>query len=167
MNTLSAMQEAFASTESEGFPADCEMISLFNTYMPEGMRILDAVCVSVSREAGELTFSFNLDERFTNAVGFVAGGYIAQTLDQAATYASTFVTGKASPSIDLNVSFVMSAKPGRFTAIGSVVKVGENIAFLKAKLLNSSNVLVATGTVTALLLPLASLVKKAGGYKPD
>jgi uncharacterized protein (TIGR00369 family) len=135
--------------------------------MPHGMSLLGAVCEGGSREAGELTFTFTADGRFTNAVGFLCGGYIAQMLDQAATYASSFVTGKASPSLDLTVRFIAPARPGTFTAVGSVIKAGNAVAFLEAKLFDSSRALVATGAVTAHLLSMATLAQKgAAGPKP-
>ena len=140
--------------------SDEQMIAFFNSNMPAGMRLLDAACVGRSQRSGELVFAFTLDGRFTNAAGFIAGGYIAQMLDQAATYAGSLMTRKASPSIDLKVSFHAPARPGTFNAVGRVVKAGSSIAFLEATLFDAARTLIASATVTAQLLPIATLIRR-------
>ena len=154
---------AFATIGEETLPSEEKMIALFNHTMPEGMKLLGALCDGGSRQLAELSFKFSLDGRFTNPAGFLCGGYIAQMLDQAATYASSFVTGKASPSIDLKVSFIAPGRPGNFTAVGRVIKAGRSIAFLEAALFDAWNTLIATGAVTAQLLPISTLVRKGTG----
>jgi acyl-coenzyme A thioesterase PaaI-like protein len=74
-------------------------------------------------------------------------------LDQAATYAGSIVTGEAAPSLGLTVSLLAPARPGRFTAVGRVLRAGTSIAFLAAELFDAANLLVVTETVTSQLMP--------------
>jgi len=54
-------------------------------------------------------------------------------------------------SIDINVSFLRPARAGGYTAVGSIVKAGRTIAFLKAELYSEKGELVATATSSAHL----------------
>jgi uncharacterized protein (TIGR00369 family) len=147
----------FGATEM----SDEQFVAAVNATMPPGMKLIHAVCVSASRDRGEIVFSAELDVRFINVAGFISGGYLAHILDQTATAAATLMTGKAAPSIEFKTNFIAAARPGTFTATGSVVRVGKSIAFTEARLSDSEGKLIATAAVTSQLIAASRLVEKA------
>jgi uncharacterized protein (TIGR00369 family) len=54
-------------------------------------------------------------------------------------------------SVNVNFVFLRPARAGRFTAVGSIVKTGRTVAFLKAELFTDKGELVATATSSAHL----------------
>jgi uncharacterized protein (TIGR00369 family) len=60
-------------------------------------------------------------------------------------------------TIDMNVSFLAPAKPGRLFGEGRVVQMGKTIAFLEAQLTDANGVVVAKATSSARLVPVDRL----------
>ena len=54
-------------------------------------------------------------------------------------------------SIDINVSFLRPTRAGNFVAVGSIVKLGKNVGYLKAELFNEQGELTASATSSAYL----------------
>jgi uncharacterized protein (TIGR00369 family) len=96
---------------------------------------------------------------FLNPAGFVQGGLLAAMLDDSMGPPAFLMNeGRLySTTIDMNVSFLAPAKPGRFTAEGQVVQMGKTIAFLEARLFDSDGTLVAKASSSARLVPTAKL----------
>jgi uncharacterized protein (TIGR00369 family) len=165
--TLNAknVSAAFADIAIESL-SDEQFVEYFNASLPPGLVLMQAKCLSASRDRKEVVVSFDLDDQFTNVAAFIAGGYLAQALDQTATAAATLMTGMAAPSIDLKTSFIGPALPGRFTVTGWVVRAGKSIAFAEARLSDRVGRLVATASVTSQLLSPSSLVTKRGTQLP-
>jgi uncharacterized protein (TIGR00369 family) len=141
--------------------SDGQFVAAVNATMPPGLALMNATCLSASRNRGEVVFSAEIDERFVNVAGFICGGYLAHILDQAATCAATLVTGQAAPSVEFKTNFIAAARPGKFIATGSVVRAGKSIAFTEAKMSDSASNLIATAAVTSQLIAAARLVEKA------
>jgi uncharacterized protein (TIGR00369 family) len=60
-------------------------------------------------------------------------------------------------TINLNVSFLQPAKPGRLLSEGRVVSMGKTIAFVEAKLTDEQGLLLATASASARLVPVEKL----------
>ena len=60
-------------------------------------------------------------------------------------------------TLDLNVSFLAPAKPGRLTGEGQVIQLGKTIAFIEGRLTDETGALVARATSTARLVPTERL----------
>lgn len=56
-------------------------------------------------------------------------------------------------TVDCAISFIRSARVGRFIGRGRVVSCGKTIAFTEAELLDEAGDLVARGTFTSRLVP--------------
>ncbi len=60
--------------------------------------------------------------------------------------------GAFAPTLELKVSFLRPAAPGRLVCTGRVVHRGGSIAFLAGELRNESGDLLATATATARII---------------
>ena len=102
-------------------------------------------------ENGTLTANFTIGTEFTNPAGHVQGGIIAAMLDDTMGPALAILldANQFAPTLNLNVSFIKAALPGRFKGKGKVVNKGRSICYLSGELFDPDNKLIATATATA------------------
>ena len=62
-------------------------------------------------------------------------------------------------TIDLNVSFLAPARPGRFIGHGRIAKMGRTIAFLEGELVDADGITVAKATAAARVVPTTGLTR--------
>jgi uncharacterized protein (TIGR00369 family) len=62
-------------------------------------------------------------------------------------------------SIDMNVSFLAPARPGKLFAEGRVVQLGKSIGYLEAELFDADGKLIARATSSARLVPSDALAR--------
>lgn len=81
---------------------------------------------AVDPDAGTLEIGFALDERFTNPVGSIQGGFVAAMLDDTLGPALVAMLDpdQFAPTVSLNVQYLAPALPGEFVGYGRVVKRG-------------------------------------------
>jgi len=104
---------------------------------------------AVAWDAGE-------DYCFPSAGGpIVQGGLVTALLDAAMGGATWTVldTDQAFLTADLRVEFLRSARPGRLTAVGAVVRRTRRVVFAQAELFDAATVMLATGRCTQVVLP--------------
>jgi uncharacterized protein (TIGR00369 family) len=65
---------------------------------------------------------------------------------------ATLNDGEFAPALELKVSFLRAAAPGRLVGTGRVVHRGGTIAFLGGELRDKAGDLVATATATARII---------------
>ena len=117
-----------------------------------GWHVLDA------RPAdGWIRIGFEGKRAFTNPAGVIQGGFLAAMLDDTMGPALfVYTEGKFyAPTIDLNVSFLASAKVGPLFGEGQVVQMGKTIAFLEGKLMDADGVIVARATASCRVMEAA------------
>lgn len=122
--------------------------------MPTAARTLGWSLVQASPERGEIEVSFEATEDFLNPAGTVQGGFLSAMLDDTMgpALAATLDPGLFGTTLELKVSFLRQAKPGRLVGRGRVVHSGRTIAFLSGELLDESGRVVAVGSATARIL---------------
>jgi uncharacterized protein (TIGR00369 family) len=100
---------------------------------------------------------FSASDAFLNPMGHVQGGFLAAMLDDTLGPAlvATLPDGQFAPTLELKVSFLRPARPGRITGTGRVVHRGGSIAFLAGELHDDAGELLATATATARIIRLA------------
>ena len=110
----------------------------------------------VAPERGEIEVRFAAGDAFTNPMGNVQGGFLAAMLDDTLGPAlvATLPDGQFAPTLELKVSFLRPARPGRITGTGRVVHRGGSIAFLAGELRDDTGELLATATATARIIQL-------------
>lgn len=102
----------------------------------------------VGAEEGSLTFEHEVKEEFVNPVGILHGG-IATTFMDDVIGATVFALGKPHiyVSLNLNVDFMSPAKLGEKILVSAeVIRNGENIIHLHAKIVNEKGKLIAKAT---------------------
>ncbi len=130
-----------------------DSVERMNADAPAIFRTLKGRVVAFAPERQELRMQFQIGLEFCHTVDIVQGGLITAMLDASMAHvviASEHGKVRVS-SIDINVSFLRPARAGGFTAVGSIVKSGRTVAFLKAELYSEKGELVATATSSAHL----------------
>jgi uncharacterized protein (TIGR00369 family) len=108
----------------------------------------------VAPERGEIEVLFTAVEEFTNPVGNVQGGFLTAMLDDTLGPAlvATLPDGEFAVTLELKVSFLRPATPGRITGTGRVLHRGGSIAFLAGELRDDDGDVLATGSATARIV---------------
>ncbi|MFI7672963.1 PaaI family thioesterase [Actinophytocola sp. NPDC049390] len=122
--------------------------------MPAATTTLGWKLVDADTERGEIEVSFEATEDFLNPAGTVQGGFLTAMLDDTMgpALAATLDPGQYGTTIELKVSFLRPAKPGRLVGRGRIVHRGGTIAFLAGELLDESGQVVAVGSSTTRIL---------------
>jgi uncharacterized protein (TIGR00369 family) len=126
-----------------------EIVEQFNAAQQPVIRTLNGRVLAFAAERKELRMEFDIGVQFCHTVDIVQGGFITASMAHvvlAAEHGKVRVS-----SIDISVSFLRPARAGRFVAVGTVVKSGRTVAFLKAELFTDPGELVATATSSAYL----------------
>jgi molybdopterin converting factor subunit 1 len=107
-------------------------------------------------EPGRMRWEFRASEEMLNPAGLVQGGFVTAMLDEAMGCAAIAQLGPGHtiPTLELNVSFLKPARPGRLVADGRVVQMGKSVAFLAGELRDDEDNLIATATATARVVNL-------------
>ncbi len=108
---------------------------------------------------GWVEFTGTPGEAHYNPIGTVHGGYAATLLDSCMGCAvhTTLKAGVGYTTIDLNVTYLraMTSTTGVVTARGEVVTSGRRVATARSTLTDARGKLLATGTTSCLVFPLA------------
>jgi uncharacterized protein (TIGR00369 family) len=108
----------------------------------------------VDPDRGEIEVFFDASSGFANPVGNVQGGFLAAMLDDTLGPAlvATLPADQFAVTLDLSVSFLRPARPGRITGAGRVLHRGGSIAFLAGDLRDDAGEVLATATATARII---------------
>jgi len=119
---------------------------------PRVAATLGMVITKVSAEDGVVEADFEGKPEFTNPVGNVQGGILAAMLDDTMgpALACQLRAGEFAPTLNLNISFLKPAKPGKLRGVGRIVRRGKDVCVLSGELFQNDE-LVATATATALI----------------
>ncbi|MCF3594534.1 PaaI family thioesterase [Rhodobacteraceae bacterium LMO-12] len=132
------------------------MPSVFENFpMPPASALLGWELVSEDSDKGEIEIAFNPGPETLNPRGVIQGGFVAAMLDDTMGPALVTLThGKVmASSIDINVSFLKPARPGRLICKGRVLSLGKRIAFLEGELFDANGTLLARATSSAVPVP--------------
>ena len=121
--------EAFAHRLDRGARHDLGSTTATTTL---GWSLVDA-----DTERGEVEVAFEASKAFLNPAGTVHGGFLTAMLDDTMgpALAITLDSGQYGATVDIRVSFLRPARPGRLVGRGRVVHRGGTIAFLAGELL--------------------------------
>jgi uncharacterized protein (TIGR00369 family) len=121
---------------------------------PPAARTLGWNLEEIDAEAGTVRVSFDARPEFANPVGAIQGGFLAAMLDDTMGPAlvATLEPDQFAPTLELKVSFLRPARPGRLVGTGRVVHKGGSIAFLAGELADESGQVLATASATARIV---------------
>jgi uncharacterized protein (TIGR00369 family) len=119
---------------------------------PRVAATLGMAITKVSAEEGVVEADFEGKPEFTNPVGNVQGGILAAMLDDTMgpALACQLAAGEFAPTLNLNISFLKPAKPGKLRGVGRVVRKGKDVCYLAGELFQNGE-LVASATATAFI----------------
>jgi uncharacterized protein (TIGR00369 family) len=126
--------------------------------VPRAAATLGFEFIGADIENGTIEVAFSAIEDFTNPVGNVLGAFLAAMLYDTVGPAllATLEPNQFQSTLDLNVSFLRPARPGRIVGRGRVLHRNGDIAFLEASLIDANETTIATATATARVIPLAA-----------
>lgn len=117
---------------------------------------LGMVCLDKS-EPGRSVWQMVADEKFSNPVGIVQGGFVAAFADSAMGAASVTFAGDRkvfSANAEIKVSFLKPARIGSvLTATAAVISGGNRAAFVECEVADDEGRLVAKASSTYMLTP--------------
>lgn len=116
-----------------------------------GLEILEA-----DKQARIVKVAFNASDELCNMWGGIQGGMVAAMLDDVMSLAVglDLEWGQISPTLELKVSMLNAARPGRIIGTGRVIKRGKSVGFIEGELTDESGKLLATGSSTATFVTL-------------
>ena len=104
---------------------------------------------------GWTRIGFDGRREFCNPAGFIQGGILAAMLDDTMGPSALFAScgTLCTATIDMTVSYLAPARPGRITGHGRPVQLGKTVGFLEAYLTDESGAVVARANASARLVP--------------
>src|SRR5580693_8071908 len=121
---------------------------------PPCAKLLGWRLLAADPQAGWIRVGFEARAEFTNPAGDIQGGFLAAMLDDTMGPAVFVVSEGQSyaPTIEMHVSFLKPARPGRLVGEGRVIQLGKSIAFLEGSLTDEGGALVARATASARVM---------------
>lgn len=123
--------------------------------LPPAAVTLGLEVIEVDGDSGVAVVAFTATEAFTNPMGEVLGAFLAAMLYDTVGPALLAILSpdQFQATVQLNVNFLRPAAPGRFIGAGRVVHRIGDLALMEATLATADDVLVATATATATVIP--------------
>ncbi|MCC6920226.1 MAG: PaaI family thioesterase [Alphaproteobacteria bacterium] len=114
-----------------------------------GQRLLE-----IDSEAGNARVAYDVGDHLLNRFGALHGGMTAAMMDDVMSIAAglTLQWGEISPTLEMKVSYISMAKPGRLTGEARIVKRGRSVMFLEATLKDEAGALIATASATCSVI---------------
>ena len=130
-----------------------EVVTCLNGQWPPSVDTLKGVATGFDLQASQLQMSFETDLRFCHSGDIVQGGYISGMLDAVMAYAAIGMPDLCDmvATLEIKVSYMRTARNGKFTSSGRVVHAGKSIAYLDGQLYQEEK-LVAAATSTVKLI---------------
>jgi uncharacterized protein (TIGR00369 family) len=124
--------------------------------MPPCAELLGWSLIDFDTPKGWAKVTFETRPEFLNGSGFVQGGFVAAMLDDTMGPAVLVASEGRSyvVTIGMQVQFLRPARPGKFVCEGLVLQMGTSVAFIEARLRDGDDMLVATATSSARLMPI-------------
>lgn len=124
--------------------------------MPRAAATLGFEFLDAHPEQGTIELAFTATEAFTNPMGNVLGAFLSAMLYDTVGPAllATIGPDQFQSTLELKVTFLRPARPGRLVGKGRVVRREGDLAFLEASLLDSDDLTVATASATARVIAL-------------
>lgn len=114
-----------------------------------GVRVVEA-------DVGAVDLELDADADHRNLQGLIHGGLLATLADVAMGLAVRTAVGpeRRHITVEMGVRFLRPAQPGRITATGRTLRVGRQLAFAQAEVLDASGRAVATAQGTYSVGPI-------------
>lgn len=116
-----------------------------------GLEVIDC-----DAEAGTVEVAFEAGDTLCNLWGGIHGGMVAAMMDDILAIAVGLGLdwGQISPTLEMKVSMLAVARPGRLTGRGRVLRRGKSVVFVEGELLDAEGTLLAKGSATCSVVTL-------------
>jgi uncharacterized protein (TIGR00369 family) len=147
--TVTTLEQA----KDKGWPPNIQ--AAFKRMSPAS-RYLGLEILDVDMETLTVQVAFNASEELCNMWGGIQGGMVAAMLDDVMSFAVGLDLnwGQISPTLEIKVSMLAPARPGRLYASGTVIKRGKSVGFIESELKDADGNVLATGSSTATFVTL-------------
>ncbi len=135
---------------------DKKILELLNSSRPPCIETLNGRAIHFESDPTLLKMEFEAVPEFCHSpTQVVQGGFITGMLDTSMAHLLIALSGgKLNPvSLDINVSFLAPAHPGKLTSEAKTVRLGNSIGYFSSSLYQKEK-LVATATSTIKLIPM-------------
>lgn len=139
--------------------SDKGILKLLKSRKADFLKILGGEATSFNSSPPELRMKFEVGEEFCHTGGkIIQGGFITVMLDAPMAHLVIgLLNFEINPiTLDINVSFLKAAGPGKLLSISRIIKLGKSTGFLACDLRQGDS-LVATATSTVKLIPMDKL----------
>jgi len=116
-------------------------------------------------DAGTVEVAFEATDNLCNLWGGIHGGMVAAMMDDilAIAVGLTLEWGQISPTLEMKVSMLAVAKPGRLLGYGRILRRGKSVVFVEGDLRDAHGLLLAKGSSTCSLVTLKTRDGKKSG----
>ncbi len=135
---------------------DKKTLELLSANRPPCVDTLNGKATQFISEPPSLKMEFEAVPEFCHSPNqVVQGGFVTGMLDTSMAHLLIALSGgKLNPvSLDINVSFLAPAHPGKLISTAKVVRLGKSIGYFSSSLYQQET-LVATATSTIKLVPM-------------
>ena len=135
---------------------DKKTLELLSTNRPPCVDTLNGKATQFVSEPPSLKMEFEAVPEFCHSPNqVVQGGFVTGMLDTSMAHLLIALSGgKLNPvSLDINVSFLAPAHPGKLISTAKAVRLGKSIGYFSSSLYQQET-LVATATSTIKLVPM-------------
>ena len=135
---------------------DKKILELLSANRPPCIDTLNGKATQFISEPPSLKMEFEAVPEFCHSPNqVVQGGFVTGMLDTSMAHLLIALSGgKLNPvSLDINVSFLSPAHPGKLISTAKVVRLGKSIGYFSSSLYQQET-LVATATSTIKLVPM-------------
>ena len=117
----------------------------------------DGEVLALDGEAGCSTIRFTVKPEMCHTGGIAQGGFVTGWIDSAMAHAciGRFGQGFWIATLEIKISFFRPATPGLVLAEGWIERAGKQTVFLEGTLKDEEGRVLAKGTSTVRLVPLA------------
>jgi uncharacterized protein (TIGR00369 family) len=119
-----------------------------------GAATLGQALLEIDAETGGARVAYDVGDHLLNRFGALHGGMTAAIMDDLMSIAAglTLAWGEISPTLEMKVSYIAMAKPGRLIGEAAIVKRGRTVMFLEATLKDAAGTLIATASATCAVI---------------
>ena len=137
------------------------IVERLNASAPPSIKTLNGTISAFDKRSGVIEFYFNANESHTHSDDIVQGGFVAGMLDAAMAHVVFCVLDRVVilATLEMKVSYLDIARPGKLTARGWVLRMGKTISFLESDLTAADGTLLAKATSTVRIIHRQPSVK--------
>lgn len=124
--------------------------------MPPSSAALGLEIVGLDADAGIIDVAYNTTDTLLNKWGAIHGGMVSAMMDDVMALAAGLKVewGQIVPTLEMKVSYIAPARPGRLQARAAVIRRGKSVIFVEGDLWDGDGNLLATASSTYTLVTL-------------